>query len=100
MERGQYQILGWSASARSSSTSPAPSATFRTPRLFIPLLLPLAPAGASAIWIEFADVVPVQRPHDADPGEHRETARRDEDKGFRRVLPLRRGMLSLGSLVL
>jgi hypothetical protein len=42
-----------------------------------------------AVWIELANVVPVQRPHDADPREHRRAAVAfgDEDQGFHRGLP-------------
>jgi hypothetical protein len=64
MERGQYQIFGWSASA--AQLLPAPSATFRTPRLFIPLQLPLAPMCLLAVGEHALDVA-VECPHDAYP---------------------------------
>ena len=41
--------------------------------------------------------VTVQRPHYADPREHRRSAhRRDQDQGFHRCLPLRGRVLGLG----
>jgi hypothetical protein len=52
-----------------------------------------------AIGIEYPFLVPVQRPHKADPRQHRRSAARcDEHRGFHRVLPFRRGMLGLWKL--
>jgi hypothetical protein len=57
---------------------------------------PPAPVVLFAIGIKYAFDVPVQRPHDANPREHRRSARRrDQDQGFRCSLPFRRRVLSL-----
>jgi hypothetical protein len=56
-----------------------------------------------AVRIELANVVTVQRLHDADPGKHRRSAvRRDQDQRFHRCLPFLGFMLGLafGSFVM
>ena len=51
------------------------------------------------IRIELANLVAVQRLHDADPRQHRRAAfRRDQDQGLHRRLPLRHLVLGLGKL--
>jgi len=47
-----------------------------------------------AVRIELGHVVPVQRSHDADPGQHGGRATCDKHQGLYRVLPLRRHVLS------
>ena len=65
--------------------------------LFVPLQLPLSPMMGLAIWIELANVVAVQCPHDADPREHRRAAQRcDQAQRFHARLPLWGRMLGLG----
>jgi hypothetical protein len=95
-------------SSESCDTLKVPQRDTETPRgpLFhskatysaIPLQLPLSPVRLFPIGLEFADIVPVKRPHHADPGEHRRHATRDEHQGLHRVLPFRRGMLGLRKL--
>jgi hypothetical protein len=52
-----------------------------------------------AIGIELTDDMPVQRPHYADPRQHRGTAPgRDKHQGLHRRLPFRRGMLGFRKL--
>jgi hypothetical protein len=66
------------------------------PRLFVPFQLPVPPMRILSVG-ELADVVPVERPHDADARQHRGAAAgRDQDQGFHGVLPLRRAVLGLG----
>jgi hypothetical protein len=51
------------------------------------------------IRIELANLVVVQRSHDADPRQHRRAAfRRDQDQGLHRRLPLRHLVLCFGQL--
>ena len=57
--------------------------------LSIPCQLPPSPMRVLAVGIEHALDVAVQRPHDADPCEHRRPARgRDQDQRLHRSLPL------------
>ena len=55
----------------------------------VPLELPLPPMMFFAIWIKLANVVAVQCPHDADPGEHcwRGPRLRNQDQGLNGGLP-------------
>ena len=51
------------------------------------------------IRIEMANVMAVQRPHDADARKHRRaTERRHQDQGFHRRLPFRGRVLGLRQL--
>jgi hypothetical protein len=68
----------------------------------IPLQLPLAPMGLFPPRSEHTLLVPVQRPHDADPGEHRRAAARNKHQCLHRGLPFRRHVLGsrkLGDVV-
>jgi hypothetical protein len=78
----------------------SPGAAFLTPGEFssVPLQLPLAPVRFFAVGEDALDV-PVERPHDADPRQHRRPATcRDEYEGLHRGLPLWRLVLGLGKL--
>jgi hypothetical protein len=67
--------------------------------LFVPLELPLSPTRVLAIGIEYARIVAVDRPHDADARQHRGSGPGcDEHQSFHGVLPFRRAMLGLGKL--
>jgi hypothetical protein len=65
------------------------------------LQLPLAPNAPRCGPDEFPHAVPVQRPHDADPSQHRWTAVfRDQDQRFHRWLPWRGCVICFRSLVM
>jgi hypothetical protein len=50
--------------------------------------------------IEHADIMPVQRPHDTDPGEHRRPATRDEHQVLHRICHSGAVCSAFGSLVM
>ena len=65
----------------------------------IPRQLPLSPMSTFARGIEHPLDVPVQRPHDADPREHRRPAVcRHQDQGLHRRLPILGFVLGLRQL--
>jgi hypothetical protein len=68
-----------------------------TPGVIHPASVSLAPMLVFPVG-ELPDVVPVKRPHDADPGEHRRAATGHQHQGLHRVLPLRRAVLRFGKL--
>jgi hypothetical protein len=65
----------------------------------IPCQLPPSPMVIFSVGIECSFDVPVKRPHDANPGEHRWAAKfNDQEQRFHRGLPWRGVVFGLGQL--